>query len=315
MNARLKEIQEDAAFEDEREALRAYAELLKKQDATKAKRKASEEALHAKIDGKYPKHTEKEVQALIIEDKWLAHLERTLGALLSNAALGLARRIEQLASRYDSTLPDVAASEGTHSVGLMGHAIRVVEHGENGSALAKWPLRALGDFAGFQAGIYLPQSSYKRGRYRVHGAGAVMGRHDEASHPDPLTVVGRVGTIGRPRFEPSGCWVNNNAGALVADRSLCEPEYLQLLLERVDWSSVVAVTAQSFLKVNDLLAHGFVLPSLDEQRRIIEVTQAAQQAVASLEKKLAKCRDVEVGIKQFLLTGKTRLLPVGGGNG
>ena len=107
VNARLKEIREDAAFEDEREALLAYAEVLKKQDATKGKRKASEEALHAKIDGKYPKLTKKEVLALVIEDKWLAHLRRSVEEELDRVSHRLTNRIRVLAERYATPLPSL----------------------------------------------------------------------------------------------------------------------------------------------------------------------------------------------------------------
>lgn len=121
VNARLREIQEEASFEDEREALLAYAELLKKQDATKAKRKASEEELHAKIDGKYPKLTEKEVQALVIEDKWLAHLRRSVEAELDRVSHRLTNRIRLLAERYATPLPSLTKE-------VADLAARVEEH-------------------------------------------------------------------------------------------------------------------------------------------------------------------------------------------
>src|SRR5258708_39625255 len=55
VNARLKEIGRDPDFADERQALEDYAALLDRQGDAKARLKAAQEDLEAKVDAKYPK--------------------------------------------------------------------------------------------------------------------------------------------------------------------------------------------------------------------------------------------------------------------
>jgi type I restriction enzyme M protein len=86
IKARPKEIDKDPDFADERQALAAYAALLDKQDATKKRLKAAEDALEAKLEAKYPTLTENEVKTLVVDDRWLATLEADAGRAGSSVA-------------------------------------------------------------------------------------------------------------------------------------------------------------------------------------------------------------------------------------
>lgn len=105
LKERLQEISGDPLFEDELEVLNAYAELVKKQDATKKKRKAAEAALHKKIDSKYPVLAEDEVKTLVVDDKWLVHLRGVVDYELNRVSHRLTERIRVLAERYATPLP------------------------------------------------------------------------------------------------------------------------------------------------------------------------------------------------------------------
>ena len=58
----------------------------------------------------------------------------------------------------------------------------------------------------------------------------------------------------------------------------------------------------------DMRRFSFALPSLPEQRAIIEVLDAMDAEITSLEAKLAKTRQVKQGMMQELLTGRIRLV-------
>ena len=74
VKARLKEIGKDPDYADERKALEDYAALLDQQADAKARLKAAQEDLEAKLDAKYPKLSEDEIKTLVVDDKWLATL-------------------------------------------------------------------------------------------------------------------------------------------------------------------------------------------------------------------------------------------------
>jgi type I restriction enzyme M protein len=107
VKARLREIGGDPNFADERRALEEYAALLERQAKTKARLKAAQEDLDAKIDVKYPALTEDEIKALVVDDKWLAALRAAVEGELDRVSQTLTGRIRQLAERYATPLPQL----------------------------------------------------------------------------------------------------------------------------------------------------------------------------------------------------------------
>ena len=105
VKARLKEIGKDTDFADERKTLQDYAALLDKQTDVKAKLKAAQDDLEAKLDAKYPKLTEEEIKTLVVDDKWLATLANAVQGELDRVSQTLTGRIRQLAERYADPLP------------------------------------------------------------------------------------------------------------------------------------------------------------------------------------------------------------------
>jgi len=90
---------------DEKAALTGYLKALDAEVAAKEKLKAAEETLNAKVAAKYGKLVDDEIQALVIDDKWLQHVAVAVDAELQRLSSTLAGRLNELATRYDSTLP------------------------------------------------------------------------------------------------------------------------------------------------------------------------------------------------------------------
>lgn len=171
-----------------------------------------------------------------------------------------------------------------------------------------WEAKRLGEFAQFLSGTYLAKPAYRPGTVVVQGAGAAMGEHDTANFPFAITVIGRVGTVGRPRFMPGGCWVNNNAAAIRALPSESDPRFVHLLLTQYDWSLATSVTAQPFLGIGTLMCSTHRLPPKAEQTAIAEVIFDMDAELSSLEAEADKARAIKQGMMQNLLTGKVRLV-------
>jgi type I restriction enzyme S subunit len=171
-----------------------------------------------------------------------------------------------------------------------------------------WKITHLNDCAKFCPGTYLSQKEYTDGPFEIQGAGSTMGTHVEANFHVPLTVIGRVGTVGRPRFMPSGCWVNNNAGAIIANQASATPFFIHLILSTMDWSKATSVTAQPFLVIDSLLKMEFMLPEMPEQAAISTVLSDMDTELSALETRRDKTRALKQGMMQELLSGKTRLI-------
>ncbi len=113
VKARLKEIGRDPDYADERQALEAYAVLLDKQADVKARLKAAQEDLEAKLDAKYPKLIEDEIKTLVVDDKWLAAIAAAVQGELDRVSQTLTDRIRQLAERYATPLPQLTDEVAT----------------------------------------------------------------------------------------------------------------------------------------------------------------------------------------------------------
>ncbi len=118
---RLKASGTDPEFDDERAVLKQYATLLDRQAEKKSKLKAAREDLDAKLDSKYPRLTEDEVKALVVDDKWLARLEAVVAGELDRVSQTLTGRIRQLAERYATPLPRLEEKVASLNALVNGH--------------------------------------------------------------------------------------------------------------------------------------------------------------------------------------------------
>ena len=121
VKARLKEIGRDPDYAEERQALEDYSALLDQQADIKARLKAAQEDLEAKLDAKYPALTEDEIKALVVDDKWLATIAAAVQGELDRVSQTLAGRIRQLAERYDTPMPQLTEELAALAARVDGH--------------------------------------------------------------------------------------------------------------------------------------------------------------------------------------------------
>ena len=77
--------------------------------------------LDQKIAARYPRLTEAEIKALVVDDKWMARLSSAVHGEMDHVSQTLTGRIGELAERYATPLPKLI-----EEVDLL--AVRVDEH-------------------------------------------------------------------------------------------------------------------------------------------------------------------------------------------
>jgi type I restriction enzyme M protein len=110
VTARLKEIKGDKSAKDEAKALNDWLKLTSEKAELKKALKEAEAALDAKTYAKYPKLSEAETKTLLVEDKWLAALDEAIHGEMDRISQALTQRVKKLAERYETPLPELAAS-------------------------------------------------------------------------------------------------------------------------------------------------------------------------------------------------------------
>lgn len=121
LKARLKEIGKDAAYADECKALLSYEQLVESHAKVKAERAAAETQLLEVAHARYAKLTEAEVKALVINDKWMARLQRDVQAELDRVSQQLTGRVKELAERYATPLPLLQKEAAELAARVAGH--------------------------------------------------------------------------------------------------------------------------------------------------------------------------------------------------
>jgi len=103
--ARLKELKGDQEAKDEIAALDAWRKLNEQESELKKSLKDAEAELDALAYAKYPKLSEAEIKTLVVDDKWLAALDKDIHGEMDRISQALTQRVKELAERYETPLP------------------------------------------------------------------------------------------------------------------------------------------------------------------------------------------------------------------
>jgi type I restriction enzyme M protein len=116
--ARLKEKGLDG---EEKVVLKTYLQTLDEEASAKASLRDAEELVNSRIAEKYGEVSSKEIQSLVIDDKWLHQIVVTVESELQQVSTTLASRITTLAERYERTLPSLNELVALKSQAVEGH--------------------------------------------------------------------------------------------------------------------------------------------------------------------------------------------------
>ena len=118
-------IKADPEASEERTALQAQLALIEAEAAAAKKVKDATRALDAQVRARYAMLEAEAVQALVIDDKWLAALADVLQAEIERVSQTLTGRVRELAERYEAPLPALAAEVETLSARVEEHLRRM----------------------------------------------------------------------------------------------------------------------------------------------------------------------------------------------
>jgi type I restriction enzyme M protein len=89
----------------EQAILEQYLELIEKQTELNKKIKEANADLEKKVIEHYKTLTEIEIKQLVVDDKWMASIERSVKSEMERISQRLTQRIKELAARYETPLP------------------------------------------------------------------------------------------------------------------------------------------------------------------------------------------------------------------
>lgn len=102
---RLKKIKGNKADAEEIKLLETYLKHSDKIAELNKKIKEAQKALEQKVWDKYKTLSDDEIKTLVVDDKWISHLENSIQNEMQRISQRLTQRIKELADRYETPMP------------------------------------------------------------------------------------------------------------------------------------------------------------------------------------------------------------------
>ena len=169
-----------------------------------------------------------------------------------------------------------------------------------------WEVKELGAFVKVKHGRDQKSIEVENGIYPILATGGEIGRTNTALYSKPSVLIGRKGTIDKPKYMDTPFWtVDTLFYTEISEYVL--PIWLFYKFETIDWyfyneaSGVPSLSASTISKIK------IPLPPLLEQKAIAQVLSTADAAIHTTEKLIAQKELRKKWLMQQLLTGKKRL--------
>ncbi|GMQ56429.1 restriction endonuclease subunit S [Vallitalea sediminicola] len=144
------------------------------------------------------------------------------------------------------------------------------------------------------------------GKYSIFGTGGVIGRTNSWLHDKPSVLIGRKGTIDKPRYIDEPFWtVDTLFYTIVKDDYLAK--WLYYAISNVDLNRYNEATGVPSLSIGNLNNIKFSVPTMEEQIAIVRVIDSFEERIEIQENKHEDLKKVKKGLMQKLLTGELRV--------
>ena len=180
---------------------------------------------------------------------------------------------------------------------------------ELGVIPATWEVRRLSEVACLKSGEAITASSLDPSfAYPCFGGNGIRGHASRFTHDGSFALIGRQGALCGNVAGVSGRFFASEHAVVVTPRPGTSIEYLTYVLGRMRLNRLSEASAQPGLSVSKILQVSLAVPGTEsEQKAIAEALSDVDDLIASLERLIAKKRDIKAATMGQLLTGRTRL--------
>jgi type I restriction enzyme S subunit len=178
---------------------------------------------------------------------------------------------------------------------------------EKGLIPEDWLVKKIGELLKVRHGKSQREVVKINGKYPILATGGEIGRADEYLYNKPSVLIGRKGTIDKPRYVSTPFWTVDTLfyTEVFYDYS---PKYLFYKLNTINWYSYNEASGVPSLNSKTIEGIKISVPStLNEQTAIADVLTDIDVDIEGLKQRMDKCKQLKVGLMQQLLTGRIRL--------
>lgn len=144
------------------------------------------------------------------------------------------------------------------------------------------------------------------GTIPIFATGGQIGWADQYLWNKPSVLIGRKGTIDKPRYSDTPFWtVDTLFYSEIKD--CADPKFIFYKFCMIDWMQYNEASGVPSLNASTIERVLASLPLKEEQTAIATILSDMDSELNALEQKLAKARSLKQGMMQQLLTGRIRL--------
>lgn len=174
----------------------------------------------------------------------------------------------------------------------------------------EWKVRFLGDICSMKSGESITSDTLSdANQYPCFGGNGLRGFASRNTHDGFHVLIGRQGALCGNISLASGKFFASEHAIVATTSSGTAPTFLHFLLAKMNLNQYSESSAQPGLSVGKLLKLAVRLPdNFPEQLAIAQSLTDLDSELTALESRIAKTRELKLGMMQELLTGKTRLI-------
>ncbi|MDP2077946.1 MAG: restriction endonuclease subunit S [Sulfuricurvum sp.] len=169
-----------------------------------------------------------------------------------------------------------------------------------------WEVKAIGEMLQIKHGKNQKDVITTNGMYPILGTGGEIGRSDTPLYSKPSVLIGRKGTINKPRFMDTPFWTVDTLFYSEIE-STAEPKFLFYQFNRIDWYLYNEASGVPSLNAKTIENIHIPIPLKPEQKAIAQVLSDVDELITSLGRLIAKNEAIKQGTMQQLLAGRKRL--------
>lgn len=144
------------------------------------------------------------------------------------------------------------------------------------------------------------------GKYDILGTGGVIGKTNNYLWNKPSVLIGRKGTIDKPRYIDVPFWTVDTL-FYTKIRDEYNVKFLFYNICSVDLKKLNEATGVPSLSTNTLYKVKIAIPPIEEQEKIANILSSVDNQIEEYEKKKEKLEELKKGLMQKLLTGQIRV--------
>jgi type I restriction enzyme S subunit len=171
----------------------------------------------------------------------------------------------------------------------------------------EWEVKRLGDLLTICHGKSQRDVEVANGPYPILATGGQIGTASRPLYDKPSVLIGRKGTINQPQYMDVPFWTVDTLFYSVI-RESNNAKFLFYRFCLIDWRQYNEASGVPSLNARTIENIEVNCPKPEEQTAIAEVLTDMDTELAALEQRREKTRDLNQGMMQELLTGKTRFV-------